>query len=203
MNNNYNKQTQFELFPGSSSNPNEPIKARRFTIKALTLSVENIIVVSIVLLMVVVVFFSFGVERGKHIADVSEGPEKINLANETKGAIIAAPLEAQDMDEAKIQVLSDQNRPKVLEPHEEILELPVGIEREPDNYYTIQVASFKLEKSAQREAMGLKQRGYDTLVVPKGSYSIVCVGKFTQRHDAKAFSTQLRSKYKDCLVRRL
>ena len=75
---------------------------------------------------------------------------------------------------------------------------------EQEKLFTIQVASFKLKANAQREAARIKRMGHeDIFVVPKGNYSIVCVGKFAQRDEAKKFSGRLKEKYNDCLVRRL
>ena len=70
-------------------------------------------------------------------------------------------------------------------------------------FYTVQVASYKGEKYAQKEASLLKQKGYDILVLPKGAFSIVCVGKFKEKEEAKNFSQKLKKQYKDCLVRSL
>ena len=73
-----------------------------------------------------------------------------------------------------------------------------------ERIFTIQVASFKLRKNAQREADHLKSIGHeDAFVIPKGSYSIVCVGKFAQKVEAKKFSSKLSNRYNDFLVRRL
>ena len=44
--------------------------------------------------------------------------------------------------------------------------------------YTIQLASYKSKSFAQKEAELLKKKGFVPLVIPKGSYTILCVGKF-------------------------
>ena len=77
------------------------------------------------------------------------------------------------------------------------------IELVDDKKYTIQVASFKTDLNANKEADSLKGKGFETSVLRKGSYSIVCVGKFQRKEEAKQFSRKLRNRYKDCLVRRL
>lgn len=70
------------------------------------------------------------------------------------------------------------------------------------NAYTIQVASFKTIEYANQEASLLKKKGYDIFVINKGSYVIVCVGKFFRQTEAKATLGELKKKYRDCLVRR-
>ena len=59
-------------------------------------------------------------------------------------------------------------------------------------------------RRAKKEAENLEERmEYDIFVLPKGKYSIVCVGKFPQEDRAKVILNKLRKRYKDCLVRRL
>ncbi|MCK5581683.1 MAG: SPOR domain-containing protein, partial [Candidatus Omnitrophica bacterium] len=72
-----------------------------------------------------------------------------------------------------------------------------------DSTYTVQVASFRKKVYAEKEAMDLKKKGYEIFVVPKGDYSIVCVGKFAYKNEANQMSRKLRKRYKDCLVRSL
>ncbi len=70
--------------------------------------------------------------------------------------------------------------------------------------YTVQVASYKSQKTAKREADSLKQKGYrDVYVLPKGSFVIVCVGSFSKKAEATSFTRQLKNRYQDPLVRRL
>jgi cell division protein FtsN len=70
--------------------------------------------------------------------------------------------------------------------------------------YTIQVASYKGIKSAQREADKLKQKGFDNVyVLPKGTYTIVCVGSFRNKEDASGIKRQLNNRYQGSVVRRL
>jgi len=70
--------------------------------------------------------------------------------------------------------------------------------------YTVQVASYKSEKSAKREAENLKQKGYrEVYVLPKGSFVIVCVGNFPTKSDAGTLTRKLKSRYQDTVVRRL
>jgi hypothetical protein len=80
------------------------------------------------------------------------------------------------------------------------MQVPAGTE----DLYTIQVASFKLgSKYADKEMSNLKSSGHETFILPKGNFSIVCIGKFKGKAEAQQFSKKLKSKYNDCLVRRL
>lgn len=197
MNISRKKQSQFELFPGASKSSPETGKPAHLT-KDLTLSLENIIVLCIILVMSLVLFFSFGVEKGKRVARMQDSAKSAQKAQK-------ASLDPSGSDTKKAQeerVVFPVDIPKDLT--EEGDTNPRQIHDEQERSFTIQVASFKLRKNAQREADRLKSDGHeDAFVVPKGSYSIVCVGKFSQRGEAKEFSSRLKSRYNDFLVRRL
>ena len=193
----FNDPAQFELFPETSSSSKKEEKPR-YILKDLTLSVENIIVVSIIFVMFLVLFFAFGVERGKNVVQVFSEEEKFSQEQTVEALDTQKPVSS-----AKIKVVV----PEVVQedsPQKDVIEddvFPIE-ENALEKGYTIQVASFKLEKSARREAARLKNAGHDTFVIPKGSYSIVCVGRFVQREEAKVFSHQLKNRYQDLLVRR-
>jgi len=199
MNINRSKQSQFELFPGTGDSSRESGKKGRL-IKDLTLSLENISVLCILLIMVVVLFFSFGVERGKKISTVSNLDEKDTILTIDKNI-----AETKEKPEVKPPVEEKLVIPKnVPEEKKETSQPSLEKNEEQENLFTIQVASFKLKKNAEKEANHLKGIGLDdAFVVPKGSYSIVCIGKFLEINEAKALSDKLKNRYNDCLVRRL
>jgi len=205
MNIKLRKQSQFELFPGASKNSPETGKPPHLT-KDLTLSLENIIVLCIIFVMVLVLFFSFGVERGKRVAVLQDRADFVQVTK--NDAVVKQPVQLEPSPVRRQQeerVVFPVDIPAdIFEESEAAFQPAFEKEDEQENLFTIQVASFKLEKNAQREASRLKGRGHDdTFVVPKGNYSIVCVGKFVQRNEAKKFSSRLKNRYNDCLVRRL
>jgi phosphoheptose isomerase len=68
----------------------------------------------------------------------------------------------------------------------------------------VQVASYKSEKSAQREVDALRQKGFkEVYALTKGKYVIVCVGKFDSKTGARLFTEKLKSRYQDTSVRSL
>jgi len=196
------KQSQFELFPGSSEFFLEPGKPHA-RIKNLTLSVENIIVLSIILLMSFVLLFSFGVEHGKKLARKIDG-RGINGQNRaTLDKAKFHKIEENSNEALKETAVLERTVDSKNAGEQKIFEVPVEIKIMAEDYYTVQVASFKSKTRAQKEADSLQNVGHDTFVVPKGSYSIVCVGKFPLQAEAKKFSKHLRTRYQDLLVRRL
>jgi len=75
------KQSQFELFPGSPGQPSDPDK-KRFYLTNLSISLDNIIVMGIVSLMILILSFSLGVEKGK-VKDQISQDEKMDTSVES------------------------------------------------------------------------------------------------------------------------
>lgn len=228
MNINY-KQSQFELFPGSPGSSTEAGKPR-YLFAHLTLSLENIVVLGIMVVMTLLFSFSLGVEKGKTITELGQ-PEQKKIAKAIKLPIkpVAAQL-AKTTEEPvavranKIAVPSELEAPKVenVEPPTDqfinksdaiqiedrvMALLPAVVETKNPvaltevNAYTIQVASYKGDKYANKEADALKVEGFDVYVLQKGDYFIVCVGKFAAKDDANKILGKLKKKYNDLLVR--
>ena len=197
---NHYRQSQFELFPGASGSTRDSGKKYRL-IKDLTLSLENISVLAILFVMILVLFFSFGVEKGKKIAMASHVPESDTFVPAVKNSEEEKQQPAVQVPPVgeKLAIPTD-----VLDEQETTSSPPLEKNEEQEQLFTIQVASFKLKKNAEKEAESLKGLGLeDAFVVPKGSYSIVCIGKFVERDEARVFVNKLKNRYNDCLVRRL
>lgn len=69
--------------------------------------------------------------------------------------------------------------------------------------FTIQLASYQTATYANKEAEKLKKKGLSPLVLPKGSYQVLCVGNFSDRKTAMSLLSELKKQYKDCFIRRL
>jgi cell division protein FtsN len=69
--------------------------------------------------------------------------------------------------------------------------------------YTIQVGAFKNRALALRQAQVLARKGLAPLAFAKGSYIILCVGKFSNQESAQPLLTQLQRTYAGCRIRRL
>jgi len=202
MNINFRKQSQFELFPKSSPAVYNQ-HHKDYQLIDLTLSPENIIVLIIILIMSFVLLFSLGVEKGNRISktELKTVGESLEV-NGHRDDVDLLQTENVQMTVRTTDIEPTNDTQAVFEKQIGQIEIPL-IEDVPQDVYTIQVASFKQEKNAQREADQLKRFGYDIYVMPKGKHSIVCVGKFTKKREAIAFSKKLKDRYHDCLVRRL
>jgi cell division septation protein DedD len=170
-----------------------------------SLSLENLVILTIVAIMLVIFSFSLGIERGKRVALASPATAGDGV---TAGATAAAvPASTGKMDRASEK---PEAKDKVVVKAAPVVNAaPVLVKASEakastSGAYTLQVASYKAEKFAQREADKLKQKGFnDVFVLAKGAYTIVCVGNFQKKEDASSIKRQLKSRYQDFVVRRL
>jgi hypothetical protein len=196
---NANKPSQFELFPNSGS-PERDTPRQPFIIKDLTLSAENTIVLSIIFIVVLVVFFSIGVERGKRLARVPAAVSGEVAAVEA--GTNAAEVIYQGINAPGVSAFGQGEFPKAAVEEaatekREVLEVPIDEEYR----YTIQVASFKSLQYAMKEAKALESKGHETFVMPKGEHQIVCIGKFAAQGDARQYARKIKDRYQDYLIR--
>jgi len=184
----------------------------RYMAAQVSLSLENLVIFAIVAIMVVIFSFSLGIERGKGVAmngdqvpssdarsavTVSRGAVKIEKAT---GKMEAKEFEA-DTQKIKPAMPVAQSVVKTKAIAKPAVTTAKSAGAGP---YTLQVASYKGIKSAQREADKLKQKGFDDVyVLPKGTYTIVCVGNFQNKEDASGMKRQLNNRYQGSVVRRL
>ncbi len=175
---------QLELFSGSGR-PAETAGLNRNIFFGYIRGYEKIILVVMGSIVIAVVSFSLGVEKGKHIA-LQASAAKFDLASNI-------PAAGQ-----KQEVRITKNKPIITNPVQ-----VQGISAGKSENYTIQLASFQNKSLAQKEAGALKKTGLAPLVISKGSYSVLCVGSFNSKETARALLSQLKKKYQDSFIRRL
>ncbi|MCM8800816.1 MAG: SPOR domain-containing protein [Candidatus Omnitrophica bacterium] len=180
------RYTQLELFSKNRVNTESRRQISRFSFIYLY-NYERIILMIIGFIVTGVVCFSLGVEKGKRSLLIKTNTEldlaSKSLIQEGKSAISMQP--ATNLQEFLVE-----------ETKKEFI-------KESRNNYTIQVASFKTLEFARKEAEALKKKGFDTLVLSKGEYTIVCVGSFSDKQKAAILLTELKKHYRDCFIRRL
>lgn len=206
------KQDQFELFPGASPGSLGPQPQPRLMFSSITLSGENIIVLTVFVFLAIIVSFSFGVEKGKRVIARADSlmPQKVVISSvPSKTAVVQRPVAASrpqtvvaPVQKVPAKQVSNTVVAKTSISAPQLKAAPVTTTAS-GNFYTVQVASFKKQEFADQEARGLKKKGYETFIVAKGQHLILCAGRFGDQNAAKVFVGKLKSKYKDCLVRRL
>ena len=145
--------------------------------KIFTLSYEHLVLVLIGVIMIAVIAFSLGVEKGKRTVkqngyDISVSVKELNEKE---------PLKSTQ----QVETATEIPKPRFLQ------------------RYTIQVVSFAKKEIADKEALKLTAQGFDAFVLKKGKYSILCIGRFASRDQAGKEQKLLRKKYNDCLIRKI
>jgi len=171
--------------------------------------------VGIILLLVIT--FSLGVERGKKVASTTRKQilqELQLIETATADAVKISPPDGV----TSVEIVTETGIPSL--PPQMTAQKPVGktttvptvAAKTPEKpveqaklqgNYTIQVASYGKASYAQTEADRLKKEGFDAFVIQKGKYVILCVGRFPASASAQDVRLKLKKKYKDCFIRKL
>lgn len=152
------------------------------------ISYENFILFFIVLIMLFVVFFSLGVERGKK---VNVGGERIMAGAEAgAGQTAGEPVKKEEapMAEKEKEMPAEKK--------------PIAALAKP---YTIQVIAFKKgqELRAEKELDRLKKDGYEAFTISSGEWIQICAGRYSSKEDTKKDCDSLRARYPTCYVRKV
>jgi len=184
---------QTELFdlPSPRTLTEEPaaVKSSFLEKTFITVRFDQLIGLTLVLLVFYVVAFSWGVEKGKHLSSASQviRPSAAALPAEIPKEV--APVVAK----STTVVLADE-----AVPHEiplTVAELPKPVARvsRPDGKYTIQHVTYVTQSAADREIQKLAARGYTSFIIPSGKHLQVCIAAFSSRDDAGQILKKLRS----------
>ena len=132
----------------------------------LTLRFDQIVVVLIGLLAFYAVVYSAGVEKGRRISAaaavlaVSESPQTPSAAPE--GSVPLHPVETASVAKT----------------------VPAPDPLQPAGSYTIQMATYKTQTAADRQAARFGKMGHQAFVVLDGSLRLVCLDGFESRQQA-------------------
>ena len=194
-----NIHNQFELFPHGKRPEYHP-NLSYLQPRTIRLQTEHIVGICLFLIITNVTCFCLGVRQGRGgVESVSEDPKIVaDIAAEPAIIVSSVPEKTEVFELPEELAAVPEPEPERVE----VMQIQLPEEVVDDDKFTIQVASFKKDTSAQREASWLKDKGYETFVLRKGDYAIVTVGQFNQAAEAKNYSRRLSERYKDCLVRR-
>ncbi|OQX80913.1 MAG: hypothetical protein B6D56_03715 [Candidatus Omnitrophica bacterium 4484_70.1] len=143
----------------------------------ITLTLDKLIIISIVIFLLIVVSYSVGVVQGK----------KETLIGRT------------NVSEEEIKVV----KPQIISQAEEKNSSPGDRSNEGKKVYTIQVATYLQKSIAYREKKKLEKQGFPVSISSKGRYLVIFVGNYSNEKEAQKVMSVLKKKYKDCFVRRL
>jgi len=161
---------------------------------ALNLTAEKIVFVSIGIIMLLVISFALGVERGKIISE---------KASETRTALVQAtiPAPAQSVQgqpaAAKVQLTTVQAQPAAVKIQ------PAAAKAQPAaaKPYTVVAAAFSKEAFATKELSRLRSSGLEPFVYYREPYYLVCVGSFANKESAQKVLNKVKQMYRDAYVR--
>lgn len=189
--------SQLELFSGSGNldNPATNENGRKSFLLRIR-PYEKALVIIIGFITISLFSFSLGVEKGKKIAASAVSLERASLP--------ALPQPVVNIIEPKENIPTSN---PVVYPDKPGVLVKKGREKTKGAKpgYTIQVASYKTNTFAQKEAELLKKRGFSPLFLTKGNYTVLCVGTFASRNTAEGvlFELKKQRRYVGCLIRRL
>lgn len=120
---------------------------------AITLKIDKLVFISIAIIMLMVVVYALGVERGRSVAP-KPSAAPIQQAVPVKAAPELKPAPVTQT----AAVVKEALRP-----------------------YTIAVASLSKKENALSEAAKMKANGFDSFVIYSQPYYVVCVGAFADK----------------------
>lgn len=153
----------------------QPGWSERFRI---TLRLDHLSIGAILALVLYVVVFSFGMEKGKRFAldelrasqKKQETVENTHLISERDTVSVSvSPVELKRKDAA----------PQAL-PKESVLPATAAAKK-----YTIQLITYTSRSRAEQEVKHLKDSGYEGFIIPGGKFLQVCVDGFENMNDAR------------------
>lgn len=160
----------------------------------LRLAYEDLLLTTIAAVMVLVVGFCLGVERGKRVVVARAAPVAVAPTTVVAPAVVVPPV-APALP-ARPSIVLPTSAAAVAVPTRVAVEFS-------DGRYVVQVASFTARDQAEAARTRLTQYGVKASVVTKGKYSVVYASGFSTYAQATATADRLRTTYRDCFVRKL
>jgi len=163
------------------------------------LSYENIIFSLIVLLLLCVILFSLGIERGKNLRYSYLKQNKLtletNLSNPSGRATGTQAISGKTNSHQSLYV-------KTATPLLSVTQQKQGLESVKYKY-TIQVFTYKDRNLAMKRTEQLARNGYKPFIIYYAGLYQICLGKYLNRESAQKDLMVLSKNYKDCLIRNM
>lgn len=183
----------------------------------LTVSLDKLFLVLITIVVIFVLTYSFGVERGKRVME-----KRLETLFPTHSETVATAPYSGDVEESmtfeKTVLLVNDEESKAKEEAVEPIVEPViqpllqstGTKRVSpsrdltrEGKYTVQLVTYVDQRLAEQEVTRLKSKGHGGFIIPSGRYFQVCVNYFENLSKARSLLKQLREngRYPDAYVR--
>ena len=171
--------------------------------KPLSISHEQVVFIAIAAIMLMVLIFSLGVERGRRLVGIRTAKESVPSAalSEVKEEAAAAA----GMPNEKYEKINLVKNDTVVERRYDEPSPPVRAKDKrivKSGLFTIQVIAYRSKKSAQRELEKLSEKGYKPFIITGGGYYQICVGEYADKDKSKNDFLELKKNYKDSFIRK-
>ena len=177
----------------------------------ISVPVEYMVIVSIAVLVLMIVSYAIGVERGKNVSgkigtktEVSENTLETKARQDFSNKI-KADLDSKIQKEDKQQL--EEKSVMEIDVREEEIQNVTMLEEEdvlPDiSRYTVQLASFKNKDAAINETYKLKDKGISAEYIKKGNWYQVYAEGFSTIEEARGAQQMLVQYYEDCFIRKM
>ena len=177
----------------------------------ISVPVEYIVIVSITALILMIISYAVGVERGKNIAGKIDGNNentKVILQTNSPEYFSSEINSENGKEKQKVDTgFSEENfytsEDVVEEEIQNVLELEEDDILPEVSSYTVQLASFKNKEAAISETYKLKDKGINAEYVRKGDWYQVYAEGFLTIEEARVAQQMLAQYYRDCFVRKM
>lgn len=210
-----NERYQKELFEFEQGKKSRPRFGAVFqkTDFSLTLSAEKIVFAGIGIMMLMVVFFALGVEKGRASAamrlsaagDAVKPAMAVAKPVKTKtnisfgGARIVSSLRAGDGSQAPAAMPKDAGAQ--VKAAVEGQKPAIQASRDKNKPYTIVTGAFLRQDFALKETSRLKAGGLESFICYSEPHYLACVGSFADKNSAQAFLPKVKQMSRDAYIR--
>ncbi len=157
-----------------------------------TMSPERMVFLGIGFVMVLVLIYALGVERGRSAARTRVITAKTEIVSEKTQTATGEQIQAPALPtQQAARTPAQQDAPaQPAAPEQAVL----------DKFYTIIACTFTKDGTASAGAERLKTEGLDAFVYQSDSYYQVCVGRFADTAGAREALTKVRRYFKDAYI---
>jgi cell division septation protein DedD len=176
--------------------------------KMILIPLDTLVLLAVVVLLLFVVSFSLGVERGRKATfNVIERSKQTDIAKDTLYLDMITPKNTV----RNTMVQTETNKPvgskvvsaaqNITTANEQRTKIITAKEQKTLKGYYIQIGTYNNEAFAHDEAKKIQDKGFPTTVTRKGNFFILYVGSYNSEQEAQKALGSLKRIRKDCILR--
>ncbi|MFH1776228.1 MAG: SPOR domain-containing protein [Candidatus Omnitrophota bacterium] len=196
----WKNEIQPDLFKNVDSSKKQGLRNFIFSKKMeLTIQYDSIVVLVISFLMINIVVYTLGVERGKRMSGIPDYIADLKHIVENKKDkknINCNPTTEQKEDAINIKTTQPVEKKKIKTMPADSITV-----KQSDTCYSIQVATYLSDNYARTEELNWRKNGHKTFIIKKGKYYVLCIGDFISKNVASNELKNFKKRFKDCFIR--